>query len=111
MVCDLPHACIYDFNGQYRFNEIAKPVPLDSSNLLLRGCVLRNTEWVMAVVVYAGGDTKAMLNNSGVVAYCNFHIVRICSPHMLWSVRVKSVGKDSASDLRLTDCLSRPKKM
>ncbi|XP_004349405.1 ATPase [Capsaspora owczarzaki ATCC 30864] len=40
-------------------------IPINSANLILRGCVLRNTQWVLGVIVYAGPDTKAMLNNSG----------------------------------------------
>ena len=32
-------------------------------NLLLRGCVLRNTDFVIGLVVYAGNETKTMLNN------------------------------------------------
>lgn len=28
-------------------------------NMLLRGSQLRNTEWVLGVVIYAGHDTKA----------------------------------------------------
>jgi hypothetical protein len=28
---------------------------LDASNLLLRGCTLRKTEWVIGVVVFTGG--------------------------------------------------------
>ena len=34
-------------------------------NFLLRGCVLRNTDYIEALVVYTGHDTKAMLNNNG----------------------------------------------
>ncbi len=33
------------------------------NNLLLRGSNLRNTEWVMGVVIYAGHDTKVMQNS------------------------------------------------
>eukprot|EP00049_Salpingoeca_infusionum_P023355 m.11630 g.11630 ORF g.11630 m.11630 type:complete len:1209 (+) comp5754_c0_seq1:260-3886(+) len=61
--CELPNAKIYHFNGNIPYN--GRPVPLDSSNLLLRGCVLRNTESVIGLIVYAGHDTKAMLNNTG----------------------------------------------
>jgi hypothetical protein len=64
MFCALhPYPCVYVL--PYQCTEGAKPVPLDASNLLLRGCALRNTEWVIGVVAYAGADTKAMLNNSG----------------------------------------------
>ncbi|XP_065194821.1 phospholipid-transporting ATPase ID-like [Sycon ciliatum] len=36
---------------------------LDNSNLLLRGCKLRNTEWAYGVVVFAGHETKLMQNS------------------------------------------------
>ncbi|XP_077589124.1 phospholipid-transporting ATPase VB isoform X2 [Stigmatopora nigra] len=34
-------------------------------SLLLRGCTVRNTEHAVGFVVYAGHETKSMLNNSG----------------------------------------------
>jgi phospholipid-transporting ATPase len=40
-------------------------IPVGPNNILLRGCELKNTSWVIGVVVYAGKQTKAMLNNSG----------------------------------------------
>jgi len=38
-------------------------IPLDITNLLLRGSVIRNTEWVIGAVVYTGDDTKVQLNS------------------------------------------------
>jgi phospholipid-translocating ATPase len=32
------------------------------NEMLLRGCALRNTPWVIALVVFTGADTKIMLN-------------------------------------------------
>ena len=37
--------------------------PLSTQNLLLRGCVLRNTAWVLGVVLYTGVETKISLNS------------------------------------------------
>lgn len=42
-----------------------KKVSLGPSNIILRGCVIKNTDWAVGVAVYAGRETKAMLNNSG----------------------------------------------
>lgn len=62
-----PHANLYAFNGVVRWNQagtkedMAEPVSIN--NLLLRGCSIRNTEWVLGVVVYTGEETKIMLNS------------------------------------------------
>ncbi|CAM9776695.1 unnamed protein product [Choristocarpus tenellus] len=39
-----------------------KQVSLTGNNLLLRGCQLRNTDWVCGAVVYAGRETKIQMN-------------------------------------------------
>lgn len=36
--------------------------PISINNLLLRGCSLRNTEWILGVVVFTGQETKIMQN-------------------------------------------------
>lgn len=38
------------------------PIILTPKNLLLRGSKLKNTEWVVGIVVYTGNDTKIMKN-------------------------------------------------
>ena len=37
--------------------------PVSINNLLLRGCNLRNTDWVLGVVIFTGFDTKIMMNS------------------------------------------------
>lgn len=46
-------------NGMYKETT----VPVDINNMLLRGHVVRNTHWVIAVIVATGTDTKIMLNS------------------------------------------------
>jgi phospholipid-transporting ATPase len=36
---------------------------LDSKQLLLKGAILKNTEWIVGIVVYTGHSTKLMLNS------------------------------------------------
>lgn len=40
-------------------------VPVSTENLLLRQCLLKNTDFVEGIVIYAGHETKAMLNHGG----------------------------------------------
>ncbi|RUS74359.1 hypothetical protein EGW08_017882 [Elysia chlorotica] len=58
-----PNAEIYSFKG-YIDTENGS-VSVNSNNLLLRGCIIRNTDFIEGLVVYAGPETKAMLNNKG----------------------------------------------
>jgi magnesium-transporting ATPase (P-type) len=37
--------------------------PLNIENVLLRGAVLRNTEWIIGVVCFTGADTKLVMNS------------------------------------------------
>ena len=67
-----PHGNLYQFSGAARWTQknpadSAQPgtqmvEPISINNLLLRGCSLRNTEWVLGVVVFTGQETKIMLN-------------------------------------------------
>lgn len=40
---------------------------LDASNLLLRGCTLRKTEWVIGVVIFTGGCFTATVDVDAIV--------------------------------------------
>lgn len=62
--CGVPDNHIHRFHGTL-ISEIRREMPVGKNNLLLRGCVIRNTDWVEGMVVYAGHDTKALMNNSG----------------------------------------------
>lgn len=41
----------------------AKVEPISIDELLLRGCTLRNTRWIVGLVLFTGADTKIMLNS------------------------------------------------
>lgn len=61
--CENPNRNIYGFQA---FMEIdGKRLSLGPSNIVLRGCELKNTQWALGVAVYAGRETKVMLNSSG----------------------------------------------
>ncbi|KQK03916.1 phospholipid-transporting ATPase 1 [Brachypodium distachyon] len=61
--CERPNRNIYGFQAYLEID--GKRVSLGPSNIVLRGCELKNTSWAIGVVVYAGKETKVMLNNSG----------------------------------------------
>lgn len=61
--CEHPNRNIYGFQANMEID--GKRVSLGPSNIILRGCELKNTAWAIGVSVYAGRETKAMLNNSG----------------------------------------------
>lgn len=39
-----------------------RPVPVGADQILLRGAMLRNTQWVFGIVVYTGHESKLMMN-------------------------------------------------
>jgi magnesium-transporting ATPase (P-type) len=50
-----------DFSGASHINGMPV-IPLNESNLLLRATQLQNTDYVVGCVIYAGMQTKIMLN-------------------------------------------------
>ena len=56
ITCEPPNNNLNKFNGRLTWN--GKQYSLDNEKILLRGCVLRNTQWCYGVVVFAGRDTK-----------------------------------------------------
>jgi phospholipid-transporting ATPase len=56
-----PNKLIDSFGGVIQLDGIGRE-PIQSTNLLLRGCVLRNTDWVIGLVVNTGHDTKIMMS-------------------------------------------------
>ena len=55
-------------NRLYTFSvKLMRPgqedVPVDNDNILLRGAMLRNTDWIFGQVVYVGPESKIMMNS------------------------------------------------
>jgi phospholipid-translocating ATPase len=61
--CDRPDVLMHRLAAAVRINGEAYPVDLQTT--LLRGTVLRNTAWVIGIVMYTGLDTKLVLNSGG----------------------------------------------
>ena len=60
---ELPQKNIYTFLGAFKSNAIKEPIPLGIENLLVRACVLSNTEWAYGIAVYTGSESKIQLNS------------------------------------------------
>ena len=74
MAYELPNDRIHTFTGALTLNEVNEgmdpalkglPHGVDAKNMLLRGCTLRNTKWVLGMVAYTGRDTKVMKKSGG----------------------------------------------
>jgi magnesium-transporting ATPase (P-type) len=64
-----PNASVHTFSGKLTLppfgidgKNSCYDIPLGPENLLLRGAVIRNTEWVLGVAVFTGNDTKLVKN-------------------------------------------------
>ncbi|KAJ8727251.1 hypothetical protein PYW08_015648 [Mythimna loreyi] len=81
-----PSTKIYRFTGCISHPNGAR-VPLTSENLLLRDCTIKNTDYVEGIVVYAGHETKAMLNNGGPRYKCS-GLEKKMNTDVIWCVLV-----------------------
>lgn len=61
-----PHQNLYSYHGVLRYRDSQtdeqKQDAVTINELLLRGCAVRNTAWIIGLVVFTGADTKIMLN-------------------------------------------------
>ncbi|XP_012541419.1 phospholipid-transporting ATPase ID isoform X2 [Monomorium pharaonis] len=61
IVCETPNNLLNKFDGTLTWK--GKKYSLDNDKIILRGCVLRNTQWCYGMVIFAGKDTKLMQNS------------------------------------------------
>ena len=63
--CELPHPNLYIFNGVITLKpskSTQNSIPITAESMVLRGCTLRNTDWIIGIVLCTGSDTKIMQN-------------------------------------------------
>ncbi|XP_047593338.1 phospholipid-transporting ATPase VA isoform X3 [Lutra lutra] len=82
--CEKPNNDLTRFRG-CMIHDNGRKAGLYKENLLLRGCTIRNTEAVVGIVIYAGHETKALLNNSG-PRYKRSQLERQMNCDVLWCV-------------------------
>ena len=63
-ICDLPNPEINQLNGKIELNFQNENIiiPLEQRQMLLKGTKLRNTEWILGIIIYTGHNTKLMQN-------------------------------------------------
>lgn len=74
IICEPPNNLLNKFDGTLIWKN--QRFSLDNEKILLRGCVLRNTQWCYGVVIFAGKDTKLM-QNSGKTKFKSTSIDRL----------------------------------
>lgn len=77
--CDAPDVNMYKLNAAVVTPEATYPIDLQTT--LLRGTVLRNTQWVIGIVLFTGADTKIALN-SGVTPSKRSKVERQMNPQV-----------------------------
>ncbi|XP_043380400.1 probable phospholipid-transporting ATPase IM isoform X10 [Chelonia mydas] len=81
VVCEPPNNKLDTFTGVLFWKD--NRYSLNNEKMLLRGCVLRNTEWCFGMVIFAGPDTKLM-QNSGRTKFKRTSIDRLMNTLVLW---------------------------
>jgi len=75
-MADQPNPELYLLNGKMHLKftnmnekerEEVHDIPLDAKQLLLKGAKLRNTSWIIGIVVYTGHNCKIMKNSKSAV--------------------------------------------
>ena len=64
-ICDQPNPELYFLNGKINMNlngEVLK-FPVDQKQLLLKGAKLKNTQWIVGLIIYTGHNCKIMKNS------------------------------------------------
>ncbi|KAJ3321129.1 hypothetical protein HDV06_004582 [Boothiomyces sp. JEL0866] len=91
---EIPNANLYTFNGSIMIPSESEQdpysntiLPLGPSSIVLRGCILRNTSWLIGIAIYTGVDTKIMLN-SGPTPSKRSQVDRQINPQIILNVVV-----------------------
>ncbi|XP_039003611.1 phospholipid-transporting ATPase 3-like isoform X2 [Hibiscus syriacus] len=62
--CEQPNNSLYTFSGNLVIDN--QTLPLSPNQILLRGCSLKNTCFIVGAVIFTGHETKVMMNSMNV---------------------------------------------
>ena len=121
VIADMPNPALYQLNGRMELSykissekntEIYK-IPLDAKQLLLKGAKLKNTKWIIGIVIYTGHNCKLMKNakdpiskfssveslmNSGLIIIFLVQFILCCVSVVLRGFYYKSNLEDADQD-------------
>jgi magnesium-transporting ATPase (P-type) len=114
--CEGPSGDLYHFSGVLKLKS-GEQVPVDANQLLLRGARLRNTHWIIGLVLFTGADTREMQNakeaaykQSNVERKMNWLIVGIFVAQTILCIISAIIGgqwvREYAHDHKYLDCES-----
>ncbi|XP_046715041.1 phospholipid-transporting ATPase ID isoform X4 [Silurus meridionalis] len=81
VICEPPNNKLDRFTGTLYWKD--NKYPLDNEKMLLRGCMVRNTEWCFGLVIFAGLQTKLM-QNCGRTKFKRTSIDKLMNTLVLW---------------------------
>ena len=81
-VIEDPNPDLYNFNGALHLPN-GLVVPLTTSQILLRGCIVRNTKSLIGVVVFSGEESKIRMNANKNIRTKAPHLQRIVNKVVL----------------------------
>uniref|UniRef100_A0A667J017 Phospholipid-transporting ATPase n=1 Tax=Lynx canadensis TaxID=61383 RepID=A0A667J017_LYNCA len=81
VTCESPNNKLDKFTGILTYK--GKDFTLDHDKLLLRGCIIRNTDWCYGLVIYTGPDTKLM-QNCGKSTFKRTHMDHLLNVLVVW---------------------------
>ncbi|CAJ0943282.1 unnamed protein product, partial [Mesorhabditis belari] len=92
VIVEEPTEDLHRFEGRLEVPDGEPPLArentlLSKNNVLLRGCMIKNTDFVEGLVIYAGSETKAMLNNSG-TRYKRSSLEKLANWDIIWCVLI-----------------------
>ncbi|PKA61390.1 Phospholipid-transporting ATPase 3 [Apostasia shenzhenica] len=62
--CEQPNNSLYTFTGNLIIDD--QILPVSPNQLLLRGCSLRNSDYIVGAIIFTGHETKVMMNSMNV---------------------------------------------
>ena len=68
--CEFPNSNLHNFRGRVGVMQPdqkgakEKLVPISMSQMLLRGCMLKNSHFIYGLVVYTGAETRIQMNSA-----------------------------------------------